>query len=1111
MPSVKKAGHPHQRHGVTMEVESDDECGSQAASGDAFEAVRSRPTTPVAAKAVLEAIGEVIAANGHEPSATAYFGALMSMLERAGETDTSMTEGVCYLLSSLLTSSPGVPPAVLTAKSTDATEALLRTLQAHAQSSITTRHILTSLAVLSVHIARSSWTAPPQLRLLQSFLVFSCDPRPKIRKAACHAVRKLVEYLQTLPAAVSRAALHCLLRDVQNDEDGGEQAALHVCGLLHSTGVINALPEAAAADLLEKLHDKALKAPVLALRVAQVVEVAVACSGRSQAFLEGMLRLLTAQQPSPNDVGGLCAWIPAVAACVVHLTPNEVPVASLLVDLLLHDKQPVRKATIEAMTRIVKECTPHPADLMSAVEWILSYRFKSHWPSLFPIICTAIQATSRLTPALSSLILSVDALCTAAPDEMTGSQTQAAQSAIASAVATLGAGIVLELLPLQLDAVADDGPIADGLTSSRAYLLPLLQSSARGSPLAVFGNVLLPLIERLEARSSSMQDDSQRQALRAVILQLWTCFPTFCLAPADADAVLPGALIASLCKHLSSSESGRGPICKGLIALPTPSPDCINAVAGVLLPALFTVISTIASDPRCAYRQVMLDCAQRWSSIARPDLVNRMFKSVLKRLLTSAGEGDADTRRAMMDIAISMCAQLDDGNRDRLLRAVSPYLSSNADGPMQKRAYKAWRLLLERHPDMFCNDVVATVNEFAENLQHLAAPAKKARLRCIAELAKRIPAESLKETLPVVLGECILAVKETSFKTRDAAYTTLLSMADRVDLVEFQMMVLGGLAGTQHMQSATVLALSRILYEKKAVLTAESTTQMLETVLLLLQNRSREVVQSVLGFVKVAVSSLGADALRPHLPAIIAGLFKWGDESKNRFRQKTRVILERLLRRFAFDDLRPLVPERHRAFLDGIERNNKRKKRDKRPAKRVDGGAGEEYEDVLFGGEAADDEHDDQRAAAPTAAAPWLASTDDPVDLLDGSLAAKNVRASGSAGKRQRQDAGGSFPVDEFGKLIIDDDDADDDNVERQGPKPVARPDKRRRTSVKKQNAGGDAKRKGQALEPYAYRTLDPRALSRRHQAKTRGTFDDLAGKSKARKAGKASARKSRR
>lgn len=207
---------------------------------------------------------------------------------------------------------------------------------------------------------------------------------------------------------------------------------------------------------------------------------------------------------------------------------------------------------------------------------------------------------------------------------MTGSQTQAAQSAIASAVATLGAGIVLELLPLQLDAVADDGPIADGLTSSRAYLLPLLQSSARGSPLAVFGNVLLPLIERLEARSSSMQDDSQRQALRAVILQLWTCFPTFCLAPADADAVLPGALIASLCKHLSSSESGRGPICKGLIALPTPSPDCINAVAGVLLPALFTVISTIASDPRCAYRQVMLDCAQRWSSIARPDLVNRM-------------------------------------------------------------------------------------------------------------------------------------------------------------------------------------------------------------------------------------------------------------------------------------------------------------------------------------------------------------------------------------------------------------------------------------------------------------------------------------------------------
>lgn len=68
-------------------------------------------------------------------------------------------------------------------------------------------------------------------------------------------------------------------------------------------------------------------------------------------------------------------------------------------------------------------------------------------------------------------------------------------------------------------------------------------------------------------------------------------------------------------------------------------------------------------------------------------------------------------------------------------------------------------------------------------------------------------------------------------------------------------MILGGLVGsTPHMISASVIALARLVYEFAPQL-AVAARQLLPVVLSLLRSRSREVIKSVLGFVKV--SSLG--------------------------------------------------------------------------------------------------------------------------------------------------------------------------------------------------------------------------------------------------------------
>lgn len=64
-------------------------------------------------------------------------------------------------------------------------------------------------------------------------------------------------------------------------------------------------------------------------------------------------------------------------------------------------------------------------------------------------------------------------------------------------------------------------------------------------------------------------------------------------------------------------------------------------------------------------------------------------------------------------------------------------------------------------------------------------------------------------------------------------------------------MVLGGLVGaTPHMISAAVMALARLLYEFAPVL-AGLVPDLLPAVLMLLRSKAREVIKSVLGFVKV--------------------------------------------------------------------------------------------------------------------------------------------------------------------------------------------------------------------------------------------------------------------
>lgn len=160
------------------------------------------------------------------------------------------------------------------------------------------------------------------------------------------------------------------------------------------------------------------------------------------------------------------------------------------------------------------------------------------------------------------------------------------------------------------------------------------------------------------------------------------------------------------------------------------------------------------------------------------------------------------------------------------------------------------------------------------------------------------------------------------------------------------MMMAGGLAGASpHMISATVTAISRLVFEFKGEygsmlyfvahicsdeISPQMQTEIFTTLLVFLTSANREIVKSILGFVKLAIHSLPIDIMRPHLKELVPALLGWSHDHKNHFKTKVRHIFERMLRRFSWDEIYTCAGEEEAAkVLVNIKKRKERAKRRK--------------------------------------------------------------------------------------------------------------------------------------------------------------------------------------
>ncbi|KAI4187680.1 MAG: hypothetical protein LQ346_005450, partial [Caloplaca aetnensis] len=362
------------------------------------------------------------------------------------------------------------------------------------------------------------------------------------------------------------------------------------------------------------------------------------------------------------------------------------------------------------------------------------------------------------------------------------------------------------------------------------------------------------------------------------------------------------------------------------------------------------------------------------------------------------------TSHTLMDLIITLSVYLPLPTFPQLFALTSSILPLTQDPQLQKKAYKLFPRLATSP-----NGVLALQNR-NHDLQSLllssassaSAPARRDRLLALAATITHLPPTDL-HFIPSVLSEVVIAAKEVNEKARSAAFDLLVLMGRKMSeggtieqakiphmdpgahnaeasLEEFFTMMSAGLVGsTPHVVSASITALTRVLYEFHAELNPTVIEDLVSTLDLFLTSSNREIVRSCLGFTKVAIVTLPEELVRPRLQSLVPGLLSWSREHKSRFRAKVKHILERAVRRFGSEAVERCCPDDGKKLVQNIRKAKERKKRKRSEATAAGDEEGEvdeeavderrkrkgrfesEYDEAIYGSE--EDEDTDSAAS----------------------------------------------------------------------------------------------------------------------------------------------------
>uniref|UniRef100_A0A8D0N1J2 RRP12-like protein n=1 Tax=Sus scrofa TaxID=9823 RepID=A0A8D0N1J2_PIG len=1148
--------------------------------------------------AVLAAVTEVIRSQGGKETETEYFAALMTTMEAVESTES--LAAVAYLLNLVL---KRVPSPVLIRKFSDTSKAFMDIMSAQASSGSTSalRWVLSCLATLLRKQDLEAWGYPVTLQVYQGLLSFTVHIKPKVRKAAQHGVCSVLKGSEIMfgekapahhPAAISTAKF-CIQ---EIEKSGGSKEAttlLHMLTLLKD--LLPCFPEglvkSCSETLLRVMTLNHVLVSACAMQAFHSLFHAKPSPGTLPAELNAqIIKALYDYVPSENDLQPLLAWLKVMEKAHINLVRLHQNLGlghlprffGTAMTCLLSPHSQVVTVAAQCLQEILRECVaPHMADIGSvtssasgpaqyiakmfrAVEEGLTYKFHAAWSSVLQLLCVFFEACGRQAhPVMRKCLQSLCDLRLSPHFP----HTAALDHAVGAAVATMGPQVVLEAVPLEIDGSEET------LDFPRSWLLPVIRDHVRETRLGFFTTYFLPLATTLKNKALDLAQAGstvESKIYDTLQWQIWTLLPGFCTRPTDVATSFKG-LARTLGTAISERPDLRVTVCQALRTLITKGCEAeadraeVSRFAKNFLPILFNLYGQpVAAGDTPAPRRAVLETIKTYLTITEAQLVNGFLEKASEKVLDPASSDF--TRLSVLDLVVALAPHADEAAISKLYSTIRPYLESKSHG-IQKKAYRVLEEVCASPQGPGARFVQNHLDELKktllDSLRSTSSPAKRPRLKCLIHIVKKLSAEH-EEFISALVPEVILCTKEVSVGARKNAFVLLVEMghaflrfgpSQEEALQRYLVLIYPGLVGAVTMVSCSILALTHLLFEFKGLMGTSTVEQLLENVCLLLASRTRDVVKSALGFIKVAVVVMDVVHLAKHVQLVMGAIGKLSDDMRRHFRMKLRNLFTKFIRKFGFELVKKLLPEEYHKVLVNIRKAEARAKKhralnqaaveEEEEEEEPVQGKGDSIEEILADSEDEDDEEErarskEQRRLTRQRSQAWLkeGGGDEPLNFLDPKVAQRVLATQPGPGRGQKKDHG--FKVSADGRLIIreeEDDDtakaeeeegakgedeemadlmedmgvrrkkhqklkqqeADDEELEmppqyQAGGSGIHRPVAKKTTpgaEYKAKKAKGDVKKKGR-LDPYAYIPLNRTKLNRRKKVKLQGQFKGL-------------------
>ncbi|KAJ9649253.1 pre-rRNA processing protein [Coniosporium tulheliwenetii] len=962
---------------------------------------------------VLSAVEDTLRVQQSEPTPTAYFAALLSLLSQTisstqGVVNKELASAVVYLLD-LIT--PHVPAPLLRSKFPQILTGLAPALSHSDAEAPLLRSSIGCLESLLLVQDAQAWALPQTQvsprRAVAGLLTIAVDHRPKVRKRAQDALTKVLKNPPPSPSTDHPAADMCAetaLRTLKDIADSAGKSrkhqkhkdGQHEPGLIHALQLVKTIAAAsggwpsrkldALCELLLNISKSSNEyLTMAAFEIFEVIFTDMAADEVSSAKLPRLLEVIAELQPSQNDSQLLPPWIAVLSRgydVSAQVEPEETfqklpDLFTMISNFLASPSHNIRESASECLISFLSNCIPNSVllepsiydekvleKLAKIVTDLLSVKYQSAWMEVFSVLGAMFDALRwRSAPLLSGAVKIVGDL--RANESFTGKKE--ADAVLAKAIQAMGPDNVLEILPLNLLKPVPGQP-------GRVWLLPLMRDSVSNTRLAHFRSELVPLSEMMFQRvleHGNAEKTMQIKIYETLVHQVWATLPGYCDLPLDLTEAFDQSFAELLSNLLYQQTDLRTDICRALQNLVDSNQAIANLTGGEdpvvqsrvskadtqknlqylagfannMLAVLFNVYSQTLPHSRGR----ILQCVNAFLSITpEQDLMETFTRvaTMLESALAETGpqtQADKQKQEKTKDKMPPMSHTLMD-----LVITISVYLPRESFGTLftAKEGLQASPRLAESETGR------AALADRNKELQHL-----------LLASAEKASAPAHLHFIPSVLSEVVISAKEVNEKARTAAFDLLVQMGEKMaaggtvlqskvphmpddapavpaSLEEYFTMVSAGLAGsTPHMISASITALTRILYEFRSVLEEGVIADLVQTMDLFLTSNNKEIVSSVLGFVKVSVVSLPEGIVKPRLQSLVPNLMVWSKEHKQHFKSKVKHILERMMRRFGAQEVEKWCPEADRNLIKNIRKSKERSKR-----KRGEAGAGADGE-----------------------------------------------------------------------------------------------------------------------------------------------------------------------